>query len=82
MIDATDYSIFVGQQALYPVSFHLDNWTVEAWIRRDWLARDGRRYLFLWHLSTLNLHPWLRPSPGEDLELTCPPSISQLINSI
>jgi hypothetical protein len=28
--DATNYDILVGQQALYPLGFGLDNWTEEA----------------------------------------------------
>ena len=28
--DATNYDILVGQQALYPLGFGVDNWTEEA----------------------------------------------------
>lgn len=40
---ATNYDILVGQQALYPLGFGLDNWTEEAWIRPGWSAGDGRK---------------------------------------
>ena len=43
--DATNYDILVGQQALYPLGFGLDNWTEEAWIRPGWSAGDGRKEL-------------------------------------
>ena len=43
--DATNYDILVGQQALYPLSFGLDNWTEEVWIRPGWSAGDGRKEL-------------------------------------
>ena len=45
--DATNYNILVGQQALYPLGFGLDNWTEEAWIRPGWSAGDGRWELIL-----------------------------------
>ena len=45
MAEATNYDILVGQQALYPLGFGLDNWTEEAWIRPGWSAGDGRREL-------------------------------------
>jgi hypothetical protein len=41
--NAINYNIFVGQQALYPLSFGLDNWTEEAWIRPRWSSGDGRK---------------------------------------
>ena len=47
MTDATNYDILVGQQALFPLGFGLDNMTVEAWIRPGWSAGDGRRKLIL-----------------------------------
>ena len=40
---ATNYDILVGQQALYPLGFGLDNWTEEAWIRPGWSTGDGRK---------------------------------------
>ena len=43
--DATNYDILVGQQALYPLGFGVDNWTEEAWIRPGWSADDGRKEL-------------------------------------
>ena len=43
--DATNYDILVGQQALYPLGFGVDNWTEEAWIRPGWSAGDGRKEL-------------------------------------
>lgn len=43
MTSATNYDILVGQQALYPLGFGLDNWTEEAWIRPGWSAGDGRK---------------------------------------
>ena len=42
---ATNYDILVGQQALYPLGFGVDNWTEEAWIRPGWSAGDGRKEL-------------------------------------
>lgn len=42
---ATNYDILVGQQALYPLGFGVDNWTKEAWIRPGWSAGDGRKEL-------------------------------------
>ena len=41
--NATNYDILVGQQALYPLDFGLDNWTEEAWIRPGWSYGDGRK---------------------------------------
>ena len=41
--NATNYDILVGQQALYPLGFGLDNWTEEAWIRPGWSTGDGRK---------------------------------------
>ena len=43
--DATNYDILVGQHALYPLGFGVDNWTEEAWIRPGWSAGDGRKAL-------------------------------------
>ena len=43
--DATNYDILVGQQALYPLGFGLDNWTEEAWIRPGWSVGDDRKEL-------------------------------------
>lgn len=43
--DATNYDILVGQHALYPLGFGVDNWTEEAWIRPGWAAGDGRKEL-------------------------------------
>ena len=40
---ATNYDILVGQQALYPLGFGLDNWTKEAWIRPGWSSRDRKK---------------------------------------
>jgi hypothetical protein len=40
-----NYDILVGQQALYPLGFGLDNWTEEACIRPCSLAGNGRREL-------------------------------------
>lgn len=31
--NATNYDLLVGQQALYPFDFGLDDWIEEAWIR-------------------------------------------------
>jgi hypothetical protein len=45
--NATNYDILIGQQALYPLGFGLDNWTEEAWIRPGWSSGDGRKVLFL-----------------------------------
>jgi len=42
---ATNYDILVGQQALYPLGFGVDNWTEEAWIRPGWSTGDGRKEL-------------------------------------
>ena len=42
---ATNYDILVGQQALYPIGFGLDNWTEEAWIRPGFASGDGRKEL-------------------------------------
>ena len=42
---ATNYDILVGQQALYPLGFAVDNWTEEAWIRLKWSADDGKKEL-------------------------------------
>jgi hypothetical protein len=36
--NATNYDILVGQQALYPLGFGLDNWTEE----------DGRLEMVVW----------------------------------
>ena len=44
---ATNYDILVGQQALYPLGFGVDNWTEEAWIRPGWSAGDGKKELIL-----------------------------------
>jgi hypothetical protein len=41
--NATNYDILVGQQALYPLGFGLDNWTEEAWIRPGWSSGDSRK---------------------------------------
>ena len=43
--NATNYDILGGQPTLYPLSFGLDNWTKEGWIRPGWSAMDGRREL-------------------------------------
>ena len=43
--NATNYDILVGQQALYPLGFGLDNWTEEAWIRPRW-SFDGDLNVF------------------------------------
>jgi hypothetical protein len=43
----TNYDILVGQQALYPLGFGVDNWTEEAWMRPGWSAGDGRKELIL-----------------------------------
>jgi hypothetical protein len=43
--DATNYDILVGQQALYPLGFGLDNWTEETWIRPSWSAGNDRKEL-------------------------------------
>ena len=40
MTDATKYDILVGEQALYPFGFGLENWTEEASIRPGWPTRD------------------------------------------
>ena len=40
---ATNYDIPIGQQALYPLGFGLDNWTKEAWIRPGWSSGDGKK---------------------------------------
>ena len=41
--NATNYDILVGQQALNPLGFGLDNWTEEAWIRPGWYSSDGKK---------------------------------------
>ena len=45
MTDVTNYNILVGEQALYPLGFGVDNWTEEAWIQLGWSAGDGRKEL-------------------------------------
>ena len=42
---ATNYDILVGQQALYPLGFGVDNWIEEAWIQPGWFAGDSRKEL-------------------------------------
>ena len=41
--NAETYDILVGQQALYPIGFGLDNWTEEAWFRLGWAFGDGHK---------------------------------------
>jgi len=41
--NATNYDVLIGQQALYPLGFDLDNWTEEARIRSGWSSGDGRK---------------------------------------
>ena len=43
MINATTYDILLGQHALYPIGFGLDNWTEEAWFRPGWSLGDGHK---------------------------------------
>jgi len=37
----------VGQQALYPLDFGLDNWIEEAWITLGWSTSDGQNEYIL-----------------------------------
>ena len=39
--EATNYDILVGQEALYLLSFGLDNWTEEACIQLGWSVENG-----------------------------------------
>ena len=41
--NAETYDILVGQQALYPIRFGLDNWTEEAWFQPGWALGDGHK---------------------------------------
>ena len=41
--NATTYDILLGQHALYPIGFSLDNWTEEAWFRPRWSLGDGHK---------------------------------------
>ena len=43
---AINYDILVGQRALYPLGFGLDNWTEEAWFRPGWSSGDGKKVAF------------------------------------
>lgn len=50
--NATNNNILVGQQALYPLNFGLDNMIEEAWIRPRWSAGNGWRELILFAFAT------------------------------
>ena len=41
--NTTTYDILLGQHALYPIGFGLDNWTEEAWFRPGWSLGDGHK---------------------------------------
>jgi hypothetical protein len=49
--NATNYDVFIGQEALFPLGFTIDNWFEHAYYQVDW-ETDGRH---LWYIP-LDLH--------------------------
>ncbi len=49
--NATNYDVFIGQKALFPLGFTIDNWFVHAYYQMDW-ETDGHHLGYI----PFNLH--------------------------